>query len=57
MIKPLERRLEEHLRRIRDGVLLRLEGGRSDPYQRQDRDDGIEDDDGAGQPTDEWRRL
>ena len=46
--KSFERRLEEHFRRIRDGVLLRLEGGHPDPYQRQDRDDGVKDDDSAG---------
>ena len=55
--KSFERRREEHLRRIGDRVLLRLEGGRPDPHQRQNCDDGVKDDDGAGQPTDERRRL
>ena len=55
--KSLQRRLEEHLRRIGDRVRLRLEGGRADPDQRQDRDDGVDDDDRAGQPADERRRL
>src|SRR5246500_193958 len=44
----LQRRLEEDFWRISDRIALRLECGRRDPEQRQDRDHGIEDDKRAG---------
>ena len=55
--KSLERRREEHLRRIGDRVRLRLEGGRSDPGERQNRDHRVKDDDDGGEPPRQRGRL